>query len=413
MHIGLLDILRCPFCGTRLSAIDNAALVRDGDVVQTGVLGCECCAYPVVEGIPVLIADEGTRDAMHALEAGRAEEALFALLGLDANRAVAFRRVMTRGGGATFRELIDVLSPELEGTYFVYRFSDATFVMAEAVCQALAQDGRVLSGRVLDLCGGSGHLTRVWSQLEPAGGTVLADLYFWKLWLAKRFMAPEAHAICCDANNPLPFVRESFSAVALCDAFPYIWQRRMVADEMMRVATLDGVVALPHVHSALGENYSAGMPLTPVAYRELFAAMEPRLYSDATLLEQAIEAGAVDLTYSVTPAELGTEASLTIVASRRPEVFCRRELAAPASILGELRVNPLYRIDRRGPESLLTLTFPTPEYEDEFSAVKRYLPATLALPGDLTGILAPEALGGRYEELRRRRVLLDLPRRYL
>ena len=82
MHEHLLDLLRCPFCGTRLSLVENEALVRAGDRIESGVLGCECCAFPIVAGIPVLIADDLTRDAMHALEAGRRDEALFMLLGL-------------------------------------------------------------------------------------------------------------------------------------------------------------------------------------------------------------------------------------------------------------------------------------------------------------------------------------------
>ena len=71
MDVSLLEVLCCPFCGTGLDLVDNAALLRDGSRVQWGVLGCECCAFPVIDGIPVLIADDATRGAMHAMEAGR------------------------------------------------------------------------------------------------------------------------------------------------------------------------------------------------------------------------------------------------------------------------------------------------------------------------------------------------------
>ena len=72
---------------------------------------------------------------------------------------------------------------------------------------------------------------------RPADGTVLADLFFWKSWLARRFTTPECEPVCCDANIPLPFAREAFSLVVLSDAFPYIWHKRLVAEEMM--PTLD------------------------------------------------------------------------------------------------------------------------------------------------------------------------------
>ena len=90
MHTAWLDHLRCPFCGTRLALVDTGATVADARVVTEGVLGCECCAFPVVAGIPVLIAGDTTRAAMHALEAGRSHDALLTLLGLEGDRATQF-----------------------------------------------------------------------------------------------------------------------------------------------------------------------------------------------------------------------------------------------------------------------------------------------------------------------------------
>jgi len=42
-------------------------------------------------------------------------------------------------------------------------------------------------------------------------------------------------------------------------------------------------------------------------------------------------------------------------------------------VTGVLIVNPLYRIERRGTTTELTLRFPTPEYEEEFADCRRYL----------------------------------------
>ena len=420
MHDTLLDLLRCPFCGTRLSAVENDALLRRGAELESGVLGCECCAFPVVAGIPVLSADDATRQAMHALEAGRSEPALLALLGLEGDRADRFRALVARGNEATYRDLVGVLSPDAEGTYFLYRFSDPTFLSAEAVVRAV---GRVcsLAGPVLDLCGGSGHVTRVLNGLDRPGSpsstaapydTVVADLCFWKLWLARRFMAPSGAAVCCDAAAPLPFTRDLFSMVVLADAFPYIWHKRLCADEMMRVAEPDGVIVMPHLHSALGNNVSAGDTLTPGGYLNLFTPHEPRLFSDTRLLTQILEHQAVDLTHGLSPTDLGTEPALTLIAGRRPEPFHRHAVPDQLQVTGELVVNPLYAVHRRDAGSTLTLRFPTPEYEEEFVACRRYLPDTVTVDADLGGTLAPATFGARYEELRRRRVLIDAPPRY-
>jgi hypothetical protein len=82
------------------------------------------------------------------------------------------------------------------------------------------------------------------------------------------------------------------------------------------------------------------------------------------------------------------------------------------SVTGQLTVNPLYRVERSGASSILTLGFPTPEYEEEFGACRRYMPDHVTVEADLTGPILPEALGSRYAELRDRRVLIDAPVAY-
>jgi uncharacterized protein YbaR (Trm112 family) len=409
VDVSLLDALRCPFCGTRLDLVDNEALAREGSHVTWGVLGCQCCAFPIIDGIPVLIADDPTRAAMHAMEAGGHDEALAALLGLDAAGAERLRALL-RGDTATYREALEVISPDAEGTYFVYRFSDPTFVLADTLVRAIGADRRRMA-RVIDLCGGSGHLTRVLGELSDRP-VVVADVFYWKLWLAQRFTAPGCAPICCDANHPLPFAPAVFSTVVLSDAFPYIWHKRLLAEEMLRLAGDRGTILMPHLHSSLGFNFSAGMTLTPAAYRGLFAAGQPRLFRDSDLLGDILGHTAIDLSRDVTPEQAGDEPSVTLVASRDADVFRKHLSADPGALTGELRVNPLYRVEQRGAQATLTLTFPTPEYEEEFGAVRRYLPDTLTLDTDLGGRLTPGQFGAGYTDLRRRRILLDTPSRY-
>jgi uncharacterized protein YbaR (Trm112 family) len=409
----LLALLRCPFCGGRLHLLDNAALVRRGGRLESAVIWCECCAFPIVAGIPVLRADDPTRRAMHALEAGRHEEALLTMLGLDdPDRIQAFRELLARGDQLTYRDAIGVLSPDPEGTYFIYRFSDPTFVMAEAVLRALAQEPSVFHGRTLDLCGGSGHLTRLIGDLQPGQDVFLADMFFWKLWLARTFTAPRSVPVCCDANQPLPFARGIFPTVVLSDAFPYIWHKRLLAGEMMRLAQPDGTIVMPHLHNSRGENFSAGMTLTPEGYHELFAEAAPRLFSDRMLFDQAVTDAGIDLTRHASPEELGSEPSLTLVGGWHAGLFRRYAPSGIAPVSGVLIVNPLYEIERRGPGTELTLKFPTAEYEEEFADCRRYLPDKVTVDADLTRPFGPADVGARYEELRRRRVLLDVPARY-
>ena len=417
MRATLLDWIRCPFCGTRLQVVDNPALARTDARIEAGVLGCECCAFPVVSGIPILLADDATRASMHALERGAADEALAGALGVTRAEAAQLARG-EEAGTLTCREALSVLAPDAEGTYFLHRFSDPTFVAAEALAGVLGPAAATAGGPWLDLCGGAGHLAHALAaaggEAAPArAGTVIADLYFRKLWLATRLTAPGADAVCCSADAPLPFTTGRFSLVVLMDAFPYIWHKRLCADEMMRVAHPDGVIALPHLHSSEGENYAAGDPLSPTAYRDLFAPFRPALFSDARLLDGVLDEACVDLADDRPPAQLRGEPSLTLVASRQAAIRRRVPAPEPAAVAGVLRVNPLYAVDVRHGRSVLTLQFPTPEYEEEFSHCRRYLPEQVAVDADLRGPIEPRQLGPRYVELRRRRVILDLPPRYL
>ncbi|HEY6506778.1 MAG TPA: methyltransferase domain-containing protein [Vicinamibacterales bacterium] len=411
MRADVVPLLRCPFCGTTLDLVENEALVRTAERVTSGVLGCQCCAFPIVAGIPVMLADDRTREAMHALEAGHSDRALLTLLGLDdGSRRQAFTALLGRTATVTYRDAQDILSPDAEGTYFIYRFSDPTYLMASAVLRAVA--GVCRPARILDVCGGSGHLTRDLVAAAPEALVALADVFYWKLWLARTFTAPTCQPVCCDGNSPLPFSRDAFEMAVLTDAFPYIWHKRLLAEELMRVAGPGGVVVMPHLHSSLAFNHSAGMTLTPAAYADLFAPMEPRLFSDRDLTDGVLDRHAADLSGPLTAEEIGDEPSLTLVATRRADVFRRHDLSQSHAVSGELIVNPLYAIERRNGVSVLTLAFPTPEYEEEFGACRRYLPDTVTVAADLTAPIDPASFGAQYAELRRRRVLLDAPPRF-
>jgi len=226
------------------------------------------------------------------------------------------------------------------------------------------------------------------------------------------FTATTCVPVCCDANNPLPFARETFQLVVLSDAFPYIWHKRLLADEMMRLLRSAGAVVMPHLHSSLGENFSPGMTLTPASYRDLFAPLAPRLFSDAMLLDGILHHAVVDLSVPVSPEALGSSPSFTLVASNDTGVFRRFALPPPGEVLGELRVNPLYRVEADGEASVLTLDFPNEEYEEEFGECKRYLPTSVRIPGAARGPLDAHTLGAGAALLRRSRVVIDAPRRY-
>ena len=408
-----LDLLRCPYCGGRLDLVESLPHWKEGDAVLEGILGCHCCTFPVVAGVPVLHLQPEAVAARTALEEGDPRRAFRALVALDDDRLGERFAAAAESPAATYRELVEILGAGFEGGYFLYRFSDPSYVTANAVVVAVA--GTVLAGggRAIDLCGGSGHLTASLLDLSSPA-PVVADLFFAKLWLAARFVAPGCAPVCCDGNAPLPFARGSFSFAMCADAFMYIWTKRQMVGEMMRLLDKGGPTAavITHAHNQLVWSPSHGQPLTPAGYRELFETLDVRIFAEEALLSDVVAGGPLDLTRREPLQALETEQALTLVASRSEEVFRRHPLPALTPGRGELRLNPLYAATADGPRTRLRLHFPDPDYEDEYGACRRYLAEEVTLEGTTVADVAAGTRSPEVLDLLRRRVVLEMPLRY-
>jgi uncharacterized protein YbaR (Trm112 family) len=407
-----LAILRCPYCGGGFELVEAMPHRHDGLALTDGVLGCQCCLFPVVAGIPVMHLLPEAVQAREAVEAGDFDAAFRALIAPDDEDRSARFETLARSG-STYRELVEALGSGFEGGYFLYRFSDPSYVTANAVVHAVAGPVLAQGGRAIDLCGGSGHLVRSLQGLSTQP-PVVADLFFAKLWLAAHFVAPGCEAVCCDGNAPLPFARGSFSFAMCADAFMYIWTKRQMVGEMLRLIDQPGPRAalITHAHNQLVWSHSHGQPLTPEGYRDLFETLEPRLFGESALLDDVVAGGPLDLSRRDDLRALEADHALTIVATDRPEIFRKHPLPDPTAARGDLRLNPLYAATPDGAGTRLRLRFPDPEYEEEYGACRRYLPEEVALDLDILDAVAAGRRSDDVLELVRRRIVLAVPQRY-
>lgn len=417
MRVDTLDVLRCPYCGGTLELVTSLFHRRTEQQLTDGLLGCHCCLFALVDGIPVMHLQPNATAAIEHVKSGRPDLARRSMFGLeDARQAEIFERAAA-STAATYKETVEAIGPNFEGGYFLYRFSDPTFVVAEAVVRAIAS--AVLDGgrRAIDICGGSGHLTRTLLECSAAP-PVLADLYYAKIWLARRFTAPGCEPVCCDGNAPMPFARGMFGFAMCTDAFMYIWTKRQFVGEMERLVddrtagAAPGAVLIGHTHNQRAWSPSHGQPLSAEGYAALFETIEPRVFGEAGLFAGVVEQNALDLSRRDSKEALDADPALTIVATRHPGVFRRHAVPVPQSASGEYRLNPLYTAERNGSEVTLRLKFPDVDYEQEYGACRRYLPDEVAVPASALAALPGKAVPPELADLARRRVILDLPERY-
>jgi uncharacterized protein YbaR (Trm112 family) len=418
MKAELFEILRCPYCGGVLDLVESLFHRTNGDEIRDGILGCQCCIFPVVDGIPVLHLQTDATTARDLVQAGKPEAALRTMVGLETDAAAEAFDAAVRSSTATYKETVEALGPNFEGGYFLYRFSDPTYIVAQAVVRAVAKTVLGPTGhsgrRAIDICGGSGHLTRSLLDLSSTP-TILADLYFAKIWLARRFTAPGCEPVCCDGNAPMPFARGAFAYAMCTDAFMYIWTKRQFVGEMTRLiddpAGDPGAVVIGHTHNERTWSPSHGQPLSPEGYAALFETLPPRIFGESALFGDVVEGRPLDLTRHEPADALDREPALTIVATRRSDVFVRHALEEPVGG-GDYHLNPLYTVESDGERVRLHLRFPSDDYADEYGACRQYLPEEVVVHRAAFETLPGPAVPPALADLVRRRVVLRLPSRY-
>ena len=83
VHTETLDLLRCPYCGGRLALVTSLFNQVSGDEIEDGILGCHCCIFPVVSGIPILHLLPASTAARDQVQAGRPDLARRIMFGLE------------------------------------------------------------------------------------------------------------------------------------------------------------------------------------------------------------------------------------------------------------------------------------------------------------------------------------------
>jgi SAM-dependent methyltransferase/uncharacterized protein YbaR (Trm112 family) len=459
MNASLLPSLRCPSCGEGLE-VSHAE--RDSYDLRYGLLRCRCNTYPVVAGIPVLAEDQA-RKARDLIKGGRHQEALLALLyppvpalahrcirmlpdfpGLSWIRHAAHDREWKRLAEAVTSRADRLTAVDLLYLYFhnvrenfiyqSYRYGQPRQLVALSYATLLShvpplpvrEGGRERErgpggegsggGPILDLGCGCGQITFNLTQLAPGRRVIGIDTFFFGLYLAKHWIAPNAEFLCCAADVPLPFPDGYLSAVFCSDSFHYFVDKATAIAELKRLINEDGLILSTGMHNACVQRELAyGLPLTPKGYAELVSDMHHCVVADTDVLARYFQKQGPPLARSGEKEKLESAPLLSLAASRRPDLF--RDHGAFEDwphARGRLRLNFLYKEEPRdGGVVRLRRTFPTARSEADQAEIKPYLPETVEAP---VSALEDLQQGGRtpnVETLIAQGVVMGMPERYI
>jgi SAM-dependent methyltransferase/uncharacterized protein YbaR (Trm112 family) len=452
MDLPLLHVLRCPFCGGSL----NAAKINQP---AFDILTCDCGEYPVVAGIPIIkrgvigTCRETADDVNRLIQVGQYRQALLSMIvppppagpslapawiqalpslrGIRRLKHLAHQRVTPRwreqaaalltdsGNEVTACDLLDLycrrsaFQTNYDYDYFALRFAQPRYLVALSFSTLIRNPSRP----VLDLACGFGHITRALLHRTERQPVIGLDHNFVGLYVAKKFIAPEAEFICSAADGPLPFPDGFFKAVFCSDAFHYFVNKATCISELKRLTQDDGLILLTWVHNALVRCPNDGLPLTPETYEGLVADMPHRLVADSEVLLRYRQKQGPPLARSAEIGRLSREALLSIVASPRQEVF--RDYAAFEDwphAEGNLGLNPLYTTKayrRNGVEQIeLRRRFPSAFYMEDHVQSKEYLPETVTVRSQVLADLAHGQRTPEVNRLIRQFLVLGLPERY-
>lgn len=459
MKTTTLSLLRCPYCAGSLS-LEQGAAGADGEIAS-GILVCRCSEFPVLGGIPIF-KREGRVDVMKQtvdaplspgpsverllsmVRDGQADEALLLLLvtpppwivrgfalaellrGRWRRRLSAFLyRAWTRAGRKLRPLFLENVRPTTAFDAFHYYFRQSTkserynhfahrFAQPRHLTSlALAALLPASTSPVLDLACGFGHTLHYWTAAHAGRLFVGLDRNFFELYVARRWIAPDAEYVCAEADTKLPFRDESFGGAFCADAFHYFLRKAQSADELRRVVSDRGVIALTRVGNALVEP-NEGYELDPSGYARLFPTTPRRLLADREILRRYRDGRMPDLAVEPTGDALNGVKWITLVASRDPELLRDQgRLDGWPHGRGRLVLNPLYGPSDGGDGGvLLTFSFPSRWYAFENGECLEYMPETIRVTRETLGAIARGERSADVEELIRQCVVLGLPSRY-
>jgi hypothetical protein len=309
-----------------------------------GLLSCACGELPIVYSIPVLVPFEDSPEVLRLIKDRETKPALIRTLAafaknpelapgaaFDARKKAGQDRLMQIIDDPliTFQQTVAALCPPAEADAMFFRYAQGPMVAAMAL-MGLSPD---LSGNMLHVGCGAGHLERTLSNRIKPGLLMGIDESFPLLYAARKYMAADSHFMCVPSGSKLPFKSERFTLTLVTDRGGPPSQ----GAELMRVTRREQGAVL---HSLVRGDLDA--------MRGAYKERPVRTLNLMTLLKRFVNDHIVDATAN----DAKNNVPQAWVVTRRQEFFRRAEME---DLMGcrSPRVNPVYLTSEIGEQMRL------------------------------------------------------------
>jgi SAM-dependent methyltransferase/uncharacterized protein YbaR (Trm112 family) len=296
--------------------------------------------------------------------------------------------------------------------YFTFRFGQPRHLAALEIASIIKERG----GPILDLACGMGHLTHYFTWGEQHQRQVIGiERDYFRLYLAKNFMAPEADFICQWADRPLPFPAGSFDSIFCSDAFHYFLNKVGCLREMEQVLAPNGLIAITRLGN-LEQKPNEGYELTVDGYSRLFNGIKHVFLGEEELIDSYLKKHKTNLQPKKITEEIRSQKWLSVVMSKEDSVFCDHgNFSEYPHSVGQLIKNPIYASATKTSFNNLTLNFefPSEHFAFEDQRYQSYTPEQVSISEELLTSLEAGTRTSELEELIAQFVLVGVPKKFI
>ncbi|MBU0572389.1 methyltransferase domain-containing protein [Patescibacteria group bacterium] len=257
MHKKFINKLICPQCKKDLK-IKRIFLAKRNNIVY-GFLKCECCTYPILDGILFIQRDKSLKTFI-----------VFIILKIIPFKYFTFNQFIN------FISHLKLINKEW-ASYLINRFKRKDFFPTAIASTCIKKDGYIL-----DAGCGMGHLIHLLKSTMAEENICGLDHNLVNLYLSKSYACSNCNYIYTHLNQRLPFKSKSFQNIISSDVFHYIANKKLLGKEFKRILTNKGLIALTNLHNKHFSQYfidPVDYPETPQDYIEFFPNLNFSLFS--------------------------------------------------------------------------------------------------------------------------------------